>query len=252
MAELSGVLIQGSCRIEGWADVISLNYNIESPGNTCDFDQLTDQVNVTTEALALGPLTHNGGPTETKALLPGSVAIDAIPPEMCEADKDQRGVARPQGAACDVGAFETGGGAIDSGTGRTRVCMCAGRRCTGRRCVDPEGVGGSGGSAGAGGTVSTRRSGGSGGSGGEAGTGGIAGSAGSGGARIACDGTIRPCTESGIRGAIAEGGGPFTFACDGPTTVATEAEIVIDNDVILDGCGGSSRWAETTTMVCSR
>ena len=57
------------------------------------------------------------------------------------------------------------------------------------------------------------------------------------GAPISCDGTIRPCTESGIRGAIAEGGGPFTFDCDGPTTVVTEAEIVVDNDVILDGCG---------------
>jgi len=33
------------------------------------------------------------------------------------------------------------------------------------------------------------------------------------------------------------GGGPHFFACDGPTTVWTEAEIVIDNDVILDGEG---------------
>ena len=33
------------------------------------------------------------------------------------------------------------------------------------------------------------------------------------------------------------GGGPHTFACNGPTTVTTQAEIVIDNDVILDGTG---------------
>jgi hypothetical protein len=46
-----------------------------------------------------------------------------------------------------------------------------------------------------------------------------------------------PCTEEGIRGAIAEGGGQHFFACDGPTTVVTEAEIEIDNDVILDGEG---------------
>jgi hypothetical protein len=46
-----------------------------------------------------------------------------------------------------------------------------------------------------------------------------------------------PCTEQGIRDAIAEGGGPHTFACNGPTTVVTEAEIVINNDVILDGEG---------------
>jgi hypothetical protein len=46
-----------------------------------------------------------------------------------------------------------------------------------------------------------------------------------------------PCTEQGLRDAIAEGGGPHFFACDGPTTVLIEAEIVIDNDVILDGEG---------------
>ena len=48
-------------------------------------------------------------------------------------------------------------------------------------------------------------------------------------------GQVFPCTERGIRNAIAEGGGPHTFDCHGPTTVVTEAEIVIDNDVIIDG-----------------
>ena len=48
---------------------------------------------------------------------------------------------------------------------------------------------------------------------------------------------VFPCTEQGIRDAIAEGGGPHFFDCVGPTTVATEAQIVIDNDVILDGEG---------------
>ena len=48
-------------------------------------------------------------------------------------------------------------------------------------------------------------------------------------------GQVFPCTEQGIRDAIAESGGPHTFDCDGPRTVTTEAEIVIDNDVILDG-----------------
>jgi hypothetical protein len=45
------------------------------------------------------------------------------------------------------------------------------------------------------------------------------------------------CTEQGILDAIAEGGGPHTFDCNGPTTVVTKSEIVIDNDVILDGEG---------------
>ena len=46
-----------------------------------------------------------------------------------------------------------------------------------------------------------------------------------------------PCDEEGILDAIAFGGGPHFFACNGPTTVVTQAEIVIDNDVILDGEG---------------
>jgi hypothetical protein len=51
-----------------------------------------------------------------------------------------------------------------------------------------------------------------------------------------CSGTFA-CTEAGIREAIAVGGGPQTFDCEGPTTVVMEAEIEIDNDVILDGEG---------------
>jgi len=48
-------------------------------------------------------------------------------------------------------------------------------------------------------------------------------------------GSTFPCTELGIRNAIAAGGGLHRFACSGPTTLVTEAEIPIDNDVMLDG-----------------
>jgi len=51
-------------------------------------------------------LQDNGGPTWTHALLPGSSAIDAIPPANCPVDTDQRGVTRPQGNNCDIGAYE--------------------------------------------------------------------------------------------------------------------------------------------------
>ncbi len=61
-------------------------------------------------ALALGPLASNGGPTQTIALGATSVAIDAGVDATCAAAPvngvDQRGVARPQGAHCDAGAFE--------------------------------------------------------------------------------------------------------------------------------------------------
>jgi CSLREA domain-containing protein len=55
----------------------------------------------------LGSLADNGGPTQTMRLQPGSGAIDQVPSSGagCPAT-DQRGVARPGGAACDIGAFE--------------------------------------------------------------------------------------------------------------------------------------------------
>jgi hypothetical protein len=97
--------------------VISGGGNVESPTNDCGFIDPTDLVNVTAEDLKLGPLAHNGGPTMTRALLPGSVAIDWIPEAMClDADgeplmTDQRGEPRPVAILgpepmCDVGAFE--------------------------------------------------------------------------------------------------------------------------------------------------
>jgi len=103
-------LINGDCS----GDITSNGYNIESPGDTCGFDQSTDLVNVSADALNLGPLADNGGPTMTHALGAGSVAIDVIPDAECvDADgepltTDQRGEPRPEmaGSMCDVGSFE--------------------------------------------------------------------------------------------------------------------------------------------------
>ncbi len=53
----------------------------------------------------LGNLADNGSGTLTHALLTGSPAIDAGNPASCDI-KDQRGVSRPQGGNCDIGAFE--------------------------------------------------------------------------------------------------------------------------------------------------
>jgi hypothetical protein len=56
----------------------------------------------------LGPLANNGGPTPTRAPLAGSPAIDTGPAAPCPTAVDQRGVARPQGQRCDIGAVEVG------------------------------------------------------------------------------------------------------------------------------------------------
>jgi CSLREA domain-containing protein len=56
----------------------------------------------------LGPLQDYGGATFTRALQSDSPAIDAGSPAACAAT-DQRGVARPQGMGCDIGAYEFDG-----------------------------------------------------------------------------------------------------------------------------------------------
>jgi len=60
--------------------------------------------------LNLGPLADNGGATRTHALLSGSAAIDAATDctDLAGAavTTDQRGLARPFGEHCDVGAYE--------------------------------------------------------------------------------------------------------------------------------------------------
>ena len=106
---IKNTLIEGDC---SGSPFDSDGYNIESPGDTCGFDQETDRP---AEAqLDLGPLEDNGGPTETHALMQGSIAIDRIPDAECTdgaaapLSTDQRGEPRPGGpsSACDVGAFE--------------------------------------------------------------------------------------------------------------------------------------------------
>jgi CSLREA domain-containing protein len=56
-------------------------------------------------AARLGTLADNGGFTHTHALMAGSPAIDAGSAAECPST-DQRGMARPQGAGCDMGSYE--------------------------------------------------------------------------------------------------------------------------------------------------
>jgi len=66
---------------------------------------------VPAQTAVLGPLADNGGPTLTYLPYSVSPGVDAIPPgslDTCDAatPTDQRGVSRPQGTGCDVGAVE--------------------------------------------------------------------------------------------------------------------------------------------------
>jgi len=72
--------------------------------------------NVLTSDPLLGPLANNGGFTQTMALGAGSSAIDTGNDVTC-ASTDQRSVTRPQGAHCDIGAYEWVGHTISGNAG---------------------------------------------------------------------------------------------------------------------------------------
>jgi hypothetical protein len=73
------------------------------PATTCNVIDQDPTVNFIVADAGVGPRADNGGLTPTHALLAGSPAIDRG--LNCPGD-DQRGVGRPQGSACDIGAYE--------------------------------------------------------------------------------------------------------------------------------------------------
>lgn len=88
----------------------SEGYNF-SDDLTCGLDDSTDDVAAGNDP-GLNALGDNGGPTQTMLPQTGSPVIDAIPTGACQtgvADgitDDQRGITRPQGPGCDIGAVE--------------------------------------------------------------------------------------------------------------------------------------------------
>jgi predicted outer membrane repeat protein len=80
---------------------ISGGYNISGDDSCTFLDQTGDLQN--TNPL-LGTLSNNGGITQTIPLLVGSPAIDAYSTNCPTVD--QRGISRPRGSACDIGAYE--------------------------------------------------------------------------------------------------------------------------------------------------
>jgi hypothetical protein len=77
----------------------SQGHNIDT-GTSCGLAGTGDQPST---PAGLTALASNGGPTPSMAIAVDSAALDRG--ASCE-PKDQRGVVRPQGSACDVGAYE--------------------------------------------------------------------------------------------------------------------------------------------------
>jgi CSLREA domain-containing protein len=92
--------------------VSSRDHNLVRDTSGCTIGGTTTH-DITGQDPLLDPLALNPpGETETHALRTGSPAIDVIPPISCTVAIDQRGVVRPQGNECDIGAYELLGGTV--------------------------------------------------------------------------------------------------------------------------------------------
>jgi CSLREA domain-containing protein len=102
------VIVNGSC--ENIENASATSGNVTYPGNSGCGGKVGDPK----LSAALG---DHGGPTPTFALGAGSAAIDAAgaPGSIGCTATDQRGVARPAGAACDAGAYELAAPAVALG-----------------------------------------------------------------------------------------------------------------------------------------
>ena len=94
-----------SANCSGSGAITDGGYNLDS-GTSCGFSAANNSLSNTQPQLEA--LASNGGPTQTMALPAASPAVDAIPASVtgCTGSADQRGVSRPEGAGCDIGAYE--------------------------------------------------------------------------------------------------------------------------------------------------
>ena len=107
---VAGTIVSNTPVTEDCSGVVTdAGYNLDDDGS-CGFSETNHSQSDVKPYL--GPLQDNGGPTESLAPALGSPVLNQIPTgasgngqSLCPGT-DQRGVARPQDSACDIGAVE--------------------------------------------------------------------------------------------------------------------------------------------------
>ncbi len=112
---IAGAGAGGNCT-NNFGVLASQGYNLED-ADLCGLHAAGDLVNIDP---LLGALQNNGGPTPTHLPGMGSAAIDGGTNTGCPLS-DQRGVLRPVGSACDIGAVEAGGSVASADLSLTLV-----------------------------------------------------------------------------------------------------------------------------------
>ncbi|MFN8539831.1 MAG: choice-of-anchor Q domain-containing protein [Thermomicrobiales bacterium] len=137
LVTLANTLVANSTTANCSGSVENDGHNLDS-GTSCGFGSANGSLSNTPAGLDPNGLQDNGGPTKTIALLPTSAALNAGDADICahinlgqpliENGVDQRGVTRPQGAGCDIGAYEFRAACAvttlaDTGAGSLRQCL---------------------------------------------------------------------------------------------------------------------------------
>ncbi|MGA9284382.1 MAG: right-handed parallel beta-helix repeat-containing protein [Solirubrobacteraceae bacterium] len=110
---LRNTIVADGCSGTGTPAVTSQGHNLDA-GTSCGFAEAGD---ISGKNPLLGALQNNGGAMElpTMALAQTSPALDAANNAVCPTT-DERGVARPHGPVCDIGAFELSAPIVTAGT----------------------------------------------------------------------------------------------------------------------------------------
>ena len=118
VASVSNTLVAGSsptnCYSNGAGTFTSSGGGNDDSDNSCLLSAAGDRHDA--DPMVDTTVRSNGGPTQTLAVMPGSPLIAAGSDAVCVAGAqsvDQRGVTRPQGAHCDIGAFEVSSSATN-------------------------------------------------------------------------------------------------------------------------------------------
>ena len=103
----NSIIASNTAQFRGQCDsVLPLSQgNNLATDDSCNLSEPSDRI---TTNPRLGPLQENGDSTPTHALLFGSPAINGASNVDCPIT-DQRGITRPKGTSCDIGAYEYDG-----------------------------------------------------------------------------------------------------------------------------------------------
>jgi len=111
--QLKGVILALNTASQGpecYGALESKGYNLIKSNAECTFTR--DRTDILNQDPLLGSLGDNGGFVQTHLPQAGSPVLDKVPPTSCTdlrgnpVSADARGVRRPQGSACDIGAVE--------------------------------------------------------------------------------------------------------------------------------------------------